>query len=558
MADIPHIDDYNGGLVLDFFESPEYEQKDDTHTDALARDYVRVHMQPWEEKSAAIFSSRRIQKALCYQYDAEFIQAVRQVYYDGLIRVYGQLKAREELGSLTPAQNNQARLFISNCLTALPFTSPSCYECFKFPQLVENKWALVDYTVHLIELTEPSYAVHDKVFAYGFSPLVERRVAAHLVFPGTTYFADRGHVTQMRANMDPFSTVGRSLYESGHVRVGTWCENQNKINKIKTQAHGNSQGGALTLQLAIHQGDKLSEAYALNPPGLFEFRNEHDLYDRWHEDGFQRPIVCVQENAGDWVHTYGKRKHEWIRLSIEPRVLSPEAALNHASNFLSHRDVKIVNKCSRKANQERESGDVWIYSRFRAFCLYAFYLPYVSIMRPIQFPLAIMVGALFLSSVLPSILVTPFLAVVGVLCVGLAVFDLYQHWTQVPAADAAYQPRTPRVPDMDLYQTTGEASYRLEELGAYYHAKRKVLKNKRSPVSYKSHVSFFKDNGETYSKKDLLIDSQNTSVDQKASVRIRGTYAKLADIRDTLVCIEDHDALCALGMRYKAGRSLRC
>jgi hypothetical protein len=409
--------------------------------------------------------------------------------------------------------------------------------------------------VHLIELTEPSCVLHDKVFAYGFAPLVERRVAAHLVFPGTTYFADRGHVSQMRANMDPFSTVGRSLYESGHVRVGTWCEKQNKINKIKTKAHGNSQGGALTLQLAIHQGDKLSEAYALNPPGLFELINERDPYDRWHEENFERPIVRVQENAGDWVHTYGKRKHEWIRLSIEPPVLCPEAALNHASNFSSRPGVKIVNKCSREANQERESGDVWIYSRFRAFCLYAFYWPYVNIIRPIQFPLAIMLGAFFLSAVLPSILVTPFLAVVGVVCVGLAVFDLYQHWTQAPAPDAAYKPRTPRVPNMDLYQTTGEASYRLDELGAYYHAKRKVLKNKTSSISQNSHVKFFKENGEHYSKTDLLMDSQNASVDQAASVRIQGTYAKLADIRDTLACIEDHDALCTLDMRYKAGRS---
>jgi len=501
------------------------------------------------------YKSVRVQKALIIQYDAEFIQAVRKVYYDGLVRVYEQLKALELSGSLTSAQKNQAHLFISNCLTALPFTAPSCYEYFKFPQFVENQWILVDYTVRLLELTEPSCAVHDKVFAYGFSPLVERRAPAHLVFPGTTYFADRGHVTQMRANMDPFLTVGRSLYESGHVRVGRWCENQNKINKIKTQAHGNSQGGALTLQFAIHQGDKLSEAYALNPPGLFEITNVNDPYDRWHEDGFERPIVRVQENAGDWVHAYGKRKHEWLRLSIEPPVLAPQSALNHASNFSARAGVKIVKKCSGQANQEREAGDVWIYSRFRAFCFYAFYWPYVHIIRPIQVPFVIMLGALLLSAVLPSVLVVPVLAVVGVLCLGLAALDLYAHWTQELASEGPHPCRTPRVSTMDLYQTTGEARYSLGELGAYYHVKRAVLKKKEGFASHNSHVRFFKENGDDYLKTDLLQDSKNASVDQEAYVSIHGTYAKLADIRDTLACIEDHDALCAVNSAYRAGRS---
>lgn len=544
---------YNGGLILDFLKSPEYELKDDADTDALARDYVRMHMQPWEDQASRIFSSRRIQKALFYQYDAEFIRAVRQVYYDGLVYVYDQLKARELSGSLTPAQNNQAHLFISNCCTALPFCAPHMYEYFRFPQLIENKWTLVDYTVQLIELTESSCALRDKVFAYGFSPLVERRVPAHIVFPGTTYVADRGHVTQMRANMDVFSTAGRSLYESGHVRVGTWCDNQNKINKIKTQAHGNSQGGALALQLAIHQGDKLSAAYALNPPGLYELNKFDDPYDRWDEDGFQKPIVYVQENAGDWVHAYGKRKHEWLRFYIEPPVLSSVSALNHVSNFTARADVKIVQKCSRQANEEREARDVWIYSRFRAFCFYAFYWPYVNIIRPIQFPLVIMLSALLFCLVLPSMFVTPFLTVVGLMCLALAAVDLYVYWTEEVVPAELHHVSTLRASHMDLYQTTGEASYRLDELGAYYYVKREVLKNKVSLTSCNSHVKFFKENGDDYLKADVLKDSRGAEVDPASHVRIQATYAKLADIRDTLACLDNHHALSELEARYRTG-----
>lgn len=544
---------YNGGLVLDFFRSAAYELQDDTCTDALARDYVRMHMLPWDEQASRIFSSRRIQMAFFYEYDSGFIQAVRKVYFDGLVYVFEQLKAQELSGSLTPAQNNQAHLYISNCLTALPFSAPHIYEYFTFPQLIENKWSLVAYTVRLIELTEPTRALKDKVFAYGFSPIVERRVPAHIIFPGTTYIADRGHVTQMRANMDVFSTAGRSLYETGHVRVGIWCDNQNKINKIKLHSHGNSQGGALSLQLAIHQGDKLSEAYALNPPGLYELNKSNDPYDRWDEDGFQRPIVRVQENAGDWVHTYGKRKHEWLRFYIEPPVLSNISALNHVSNFTAREDVKIVSKCSRLANEEREVGDVWIYSRFRAFCFYVGYWPYVHIIRPIQFPLVIMLSAWLLSFTLPAIVVTPFLAVVGLACLALAAVDLYEYWTEEAVPEITHQLTTPRIQEMDLYQTTGEASYRLDELGAYYHAKQEVLKTRASMASCYSSVGFFKENGDDYSKQDILTDSRENLVDPASCVKIQATYAKLADIRDTLACLDDTDALRELDTRYRAG-----
>ncbi|MDF1683970.1 MAG: hypothetical protein P1U36_04850 [Legionellaceae bacterium] len=553
MSNTPKKAYYNGGLVLDFLQSPEYELKDDIHTDALARDYVRMHMQPWEEKASRIFTSRRIQKALFYQYDSEFIRAVRQVYFDGFVYVYEQLKARESSRLLTPAQNNQALLFLSNCFTALPFTAPHMYEYFRFPQLIENKWTLVDYTVQLIELTEPCRALKNKVFAYGFSPLVERRASAHLVFPGTTYVADRGHVTQMRANMDAFSTAGRSIYESGHVRVGMWCDNQNKINKIKTQAHGNSQGGALTLQLAIHQGDKLSEAYALNPPGLYELNKLNDPYDRWEEDGFQRPIVRVQENAGDWVHAYGKRKHEWLRFCIQPPVISSISGLNHVSNFTARAGVKIANKCSRQANEEREVRDVWVYSRLRAFCLYLGYWHYVHIIRPIQFPVVIMLSAWLLSFVLPSIVVTPFLVVVGLACLALAAVDLYVHWTEEVVPAEPHQLSTLRVPNMDLYQTTGEASYRLDTLREYYHVKHEVLKKKVSMPSCNSHVSFFKENGDDYPKMDVLMDSRGDVVDPASQVRIQATYAKLADIRDTLACLDDYHALGEQEARYRAG-----
>jgi hypothetical protein len=557
MFNAPIIDDYNGGLVLDFFDSSEYELQDDTNTDALARDYVRMHMLPWKEHEASCVSvSRRIQKALIYQYDAEFIQAIRKVYYDGLVRVYHQLKAREAAGTLTPEQNNQAHLYISNCLTALPFTDPSPYECFKFPQLVEGTWTLVDYTVHLIELTEESRALKDKVFAYGFSPLVERRCPAHFVFAATTYPAGRGFVTQMGANMDAFTIPGRSLYESGHMRVGAWCDKQNAINHVKTHAHGNSQGGALTLQLAIHQGDKLAKAYALNPPGLFEVAPVNDAFDRWHEEGFNRPLVIVQENAGDWVHTYGKRKHDWLRFYVEPPVISGIAGVDHASNFAARPGVKIINKCSREANEERDTRDVWVHVRFRALCRYVFYWPYVNVIRPIQLPFVVMLSTLMLCSVLPAILAVPALAVVGVMCLVLATLDLYAYWTQEIVTGDPHRLDAPRVSSMDMYNTTQDAWFSLESLSEYYRVKREVLKDKQSHVSTNSHVRFFKEDGCAYPKYNLLTDSQ-WALSDGARVRVQATPAKLADIRDTLACLDDTHALQEQDMHYRLGKSFK-
>ncbi len=554
MAEVSTAEDVSGGLVLDFFESNQYELKEDTDTDALARDYVRMHMLPWEESASRVWVSRRIQKALFYKYDAEFIQAVRKVYYDGLIRVFHQLKKREQEGRLTSRQNLQAKLYISNCLTALPFTDPSPYEGFKFPELIHNQWVLVDYTVELIELTDESYDVWDKVFAYGFSPLIEKSCPGHVVFPATTYFAGRGHVTQMRANMDAFSTAGRSLYTSGNERIGRWCDKQNRINQVKTKAHGNSQGGALTLQFAIHQGDKLSEAYALNPPGLFELQPENDALDRWHEEGFVQPKVIVQENAGDWVHTYGKRKHEWLRYAIEPPVISNIAGLDHASNFAARPGVRIINKCSQEANEERDAADKWVYSRFRAFCLYAIYWPYVNIIRPIQVPFILMLGTwMVCSMLLPHIIAMPILASMGAACLVLAAIDLYTYWTREVASGDPHRFDAPRVAEMDIYNGTRDAFFYLSDLGKYYDVKREKLK-KKEYSSKNSHVCFFKDDGTLDDKMKVLTDAQWTPNADTTVIKVRATPAKLADMRDTLSCLDDDAALEAQDRHYRRGK----
>jgi len=80
-----------------------------------------------------------------------------------------------------------------------------------------------------------------------------------------------------------------------------------------------------------------------------------------------------------------------------------------------------------------------------------------------------------------------------------------------------------------------------------------VLKNKTSPVSHNSHVSFFKENGDDYPKMNLLMDSRGSVLDPASHVRIHATYAKLADIRDTLACLDDNHALSELETRYRSG-----
>jgi len=135
----------------------------------------------------------------------------------------------------------------------------------------------------------------------------------------------------------------------------------------------------------------------------------------------------------------------------------------------------------------------------------------------------------------------------------LAAVDLYMYWTEEVVPAELHHVSTLRASHMDLYQTTGEASYRLDELGAYYYVKREVLKNKVSLTSCNSHVRFFKENGDDYLKTDVLKDSRGAGVDPASHVRIQTTYAKLADIRDTLACLDNHHALSELEARYRAG-----
>jgi hypothetical protein len=557
MLDAPIAEAYNGGLVLYFFDSPEYEFQDDTNTDALARDFVRMHMLPWEEKAARVWYSRRIQKALVYRYDAEFIRSVRQVYYEGFVRVYSQLKTRELLNKLTPAQHNQANLFISDCFSSLPFADPNPYEHFKFPQLIHGTWMLVDYTVQLIELTKPTYASKDKVFAYGFEPLIEQDAPSHIVFPGTTYAAGRGFVTQMGANMDAFEMVGRSLYLSGYEGAGVWLDKQNRrCAPQRPQAHGKSQGGSLALHLAMHQGDKLSEVNAFNPPGLHEVDRSDDVFDRWNEPGFKRPLVRVLENSGDWVHRYGKRKPEWLGLYLELRHQSGVSGIDHASNFAARPGLTIKQRCPRAANLDRQARDPWVYSRFRASCRYLLYWPYVNLIRPIQLPFMMMLGTMMVCSLLPPILAVPMLVVVGVTCLVLAVLDLHAYWTRNVVEEPAHWLSAPRVPEMDTYQANINAKFSVHELGQYYHVKREVLKDKKSHASTNSHVRFFKEDGSAYPKVELLEDNaRNCHLDW--NVRVKATPAKLADIRDTLACLDDDNALREQDAHYRAGKGFK-
>ena len=80
-----------------------------------------------------------------------------------------------------------------------------------------------------------------------------------------------------------------------------------------------------------------------------------------------------------------------------------------------------------------------------------------------------------------------------------------------------------------------------------------MIKNESDLTSCNSHVKFFKENGDDYLKTDVLKDSRGGVVDPASHVRIQATYAKLADIRDTLACLDDHHALSELEARYRTG-----
>lgn len=405
---------YAGGLALNFFESQEFEDDqindDNEKTQRQTRNLLRILMGGWSEKWRDLLSSR-MAKAVFVARDHQLTQAMRLAFQEGFHHIFSQLRNQQ----LTEQQHNQAQLYISNCLTYLPFGDTTVNESFAVPQYLDGAWQLVEYAVVPIELTPTSgfeklvLSDSDRVFAYGLEPLSHPHAEPHLIFMGTTYPAGQGFTTMVNTDLEAFETAGKKLYRTGHENISRWLDKQ--LPK-KTHVCGSSLGGALSLLVAIDQGHKLSRVDALNPPGLYDPWRKSS-FDHWDELA-DKPAVYIQKQGNDPVSRFGVWKSDWNVLHVTPPAdkKGPNQVTDHALNYAGFADTKFIQINTDEDNQERKTRNRWLYSALRG----AFYLlvmvPYrFLILPPIRFifthklQLAIMALVMGLFILIPALVV---------------------------------------------------------------------------------------------------------------------------------------------------------
>lgn len=368
---------FSGRLNLKLYERDEFEvlneetpkalKLSDANVAIIARNSLRLLMMGWPTTSWKEIISWHLVNALFLQRDPILLKALRRAFQDGFDYLYLQLKDKEFLTE----DHEQIHLFLSNCLSVLPICDLTPYEAVRVPQFVNNTWELVDYAVCPIELT-PTQGLHrlllndnDRVFAYGFEPLYQKKAQPHLVFMGTTYPAGQGFIPQVASDFKGFNSVGSSLYQDGRESIKQW------LNKQTSKVHvcGISLGGSMALLLAIDLGGCLSRVDALNPPGLHaSWWKDH--YDSW-DNMTDKPMVVVQQQGNDPVSLFGVWKEDWVILQVSPpkNKQGPNLFCDHFMNYAGIEGTVFNTISPAEDNLRRGQRNFWIFSLARA-CLY--------------------------------------------------------------------------------------------------------------------------------------------------------------------------------------------
>lgn len=404
---------YAGGLTLNFFASESFE-KENAETPfenqvIQSRNLLRILMMGWNNDWKSLLSTKTF-RAVFIERDHHLTKALRYAFQEGFDHVFSQLQNQ----TLSLEQQRQAEIFISNCLTFLPFSDLTPYESMAIPQYINGEWKLIDYKVVPIELTPTSgykklfLAEQDRVFAYGLEPIINLNAEPHLIFMGTTYPAGQGFVTTINTDLEAFESAGKKLYRTGHKNITHWLQQQPK----KVHVCGTSLGGGLSLLLATDQGDQLSSVHALNPPGL---------YDPWHRSKFdhwdlleEKPPVYVLKQHEDPVSRFGVWKPEWHVLQVTPpdHKKGPNPITHHALNYAGFADTTFIGVDTKKDNEERKSRNFWLYTLGRSALYYVAMIPWryltIPLMRFIlnhKLQLAITTPLVALLTLLPSLII---------------------------------------------------------------------------------------------------------------------------------------------------------
>jgi len=505
---------FKGGLELKFFEQGEFEALDDVdssqHGPILARNILRFFTMGWT-KSWTQFLTPSVLYSFFLQRNTHLLKDVRLAMQQGFLELFKQLQDKD----LNAEQREQVQLYLSNCLSMLPYGDLTPYESFKIPQCIDGHWELIEYQVTPIELTERPWWQrfftydYDRVFAYGLKPIVHKKAESHLIFMGTTYPAGQGFFTQIKTDSKGFESIGLSLYRSGRERIQTWLSQQ----KNSIHVCGVSLGGSLSLLLSLDKGNyKISRVDALNPPGLFDplFKSKYDHWDELTE----KPRVVVQKQGKDPVSCFGIWKKDWEIIQVVPPKdkQGPNAFCDHCLNYAGFADTEFRYVSAEYDNSQRKTHHLFLNAAVRSFIYYYVLVPYSYAVRPL--------GNYVLNKFLPR--------VTGSTSQGLI--------AQI------HHPTLPRNSTMDIYDknNTIELDLSYQQINTYYQVMRCLVKNKNFIPSQNKESQHI----QGMTKKALLTDVSDSGKSHM-QVSFKVTKAKAAHIIQTLALVHQ------LGMENK-------
>ena len=546
---------YAGGLALNFFSCADFEipQQQGSAVDSaiIARNMLRVLMMGWNSDWREIITKDTL-RAIFIEDNPELTRSFRLAFQEGLTYIFQQLVDRQ----LTEHQHRQAEFFISNCLTILPYMDANPFESIAIPQWLNYQWQLVEYKITPIELTPTKgfkatlLKDEDRVFAFGLEPIRQPEATPHLIFMGTTYPAGQGFATTIHTDLEGFETAGKSLYRTGHKKITEWLNNQTQ----KPHVCGSSLGGALSLLLAIHQGDKLSRVDALNPPGLYQPLRK-SRFDNW--DTFvDKPEVFIQKQGDDPVSKYGLWKKEWHILHVNPpqNKRGPNPVTDHSLNYAGFADTTFTTIDTIQDNNDRKWRDILLYRLLRGLTYYTIVAPIYYVVFPILrfalhhkmqvlpiIALPLLVGVF---PILSATIASSFILALAVLPFLYSTIRSLRNITQRhqpndgPAIiPKRHQPAQRRNLALDIYTNNTESTLSLRDIGDYYHVNRRLKGKPPLPANTKLLK------GTTVSKKTVMERYYTDPLSARDTVTIQASKAKIHNIHHTVRLIRQFGLL---------------
>ncbi len=212
-------------------------------------------------------------------------------------------------------KNLQLQNIITAALSIIPYTEPLDDTVIRVPQLIDDRWQKITYTLQRIQMTQSAFG--PPYFAYGLMPN-SGGAQAQILFMGTNPIPTAtGANHTFMADTIPGLSVGEHLYLSGKNNIQEFINHAHTTTGAPVIANGQSLGGSLAVLSHVYQPDKV-QAAAFNPPAfLLNLRTTYErnielakLNDETDEEFFKRthgnknPITIIT-NKGDPVFQIG-------------------------------------------------------------------------------------------------------------------------------------------------------------------------------------------------------------------------------------------------------------